>query len=107
MRARARAGADARAELLLVENLSPPQRLEYAANQSFVVTGRHGRFCIRRGGAVDLVGPNGDRLPLCVRPRVRVPDADTMLAQKLMLDANEDGFLRIAIPPHPPNRRDR
>lgn len=97
---RKRAEAEARAEQLLIENLSLVQRLEYAQTRSFVVDGHAGRrFRIRHGrsGNVDLVGPDG-RISerLCAHPNEMVPNADTMLAQKLMLDSDEALFLRVA-----------
>ena len=42
-----------------------------------------------------------------IHPRERVPDSDTMLAQKLLLEADTERFLKIAnvtnlLPPRPP-----
>jgi hypothetical protein len=37
-----------------------------------------------------------DGVRFCAHPETDLPDADTMLAQKLMLEADEAGFLAIA-----------
>lgn len=97
---RLRVAAEARAETLLIENLSLAQRLQYAETKAFVVEGRGGRrFRIRNGrsGNVDVVGRDGRVLHrLCAHPRELVPNCDTMLAQKLMLEDDEATFLRVA-----------
>jgi hypothetical protein len=102
--------AAARAETLLLSILSERQREELHRDKAFVVEGRHARYRIRRGwsGNVDVIGRDGRiQRRLCAHPVIHVPNADNMAAQKLMLETNEDEFLRIAnpmhwdIPPHP------
>ncbi len=54
-------------------------------------------------GNVKLVGPDGQPIrSYCIHSRVndedgrRLPNEDHMIAQKLLLEANESEFLRIA-----------
>lgn len=50
-----------------------------------------------RHGNVDQVDDSGRRIKrLCVHPVEGVPDADTMLAQKLFLEGSEEELLRVA-----------
>lgn len=97
---RKRDEAEARAEKLLLENLSLQQRLDYEKHRYFVVHGRNKtRYRIRRGrsGNVDVVTKSGHiEHRLCAHPNEYVPDCDTMLAQKLMLEFDEANFLRVA-----------
>jgi hypothetical protein len=96
--------AKARAEVLLQEALSAKQRAELAQMGFFSLDvnqgGQRRQYRIRRGRSrnVQQVDPvSGVVLKhLCAHPRELVPDADTMLAQKLMLETAEDDFLRIA-----------
>jgi hypothetical protein len=91
--------AEKRAEQLLVENLSLKQREEYLRHKAFTVHGRIARYRIRRGrsGNVDVVNEQGILTHrLCAHPRAQVPDCDTMLAQKLMLEHDEHAFVRRA-----------
>lgn len=97
---RLRNEAEARAEKLLLENLDLQQRLDYEKSKSFVVHGRAGwRFRIRAGrmGNVDAIDKSGKvKHRLCAHPNVMLPNCDTMLAQKLLLEDNQDSFMRIA-----------
>lgn len=99
------AEAKKRAEKLLTEHLSPPQREQLAAKGHFELdvisrNGERRRYQIRRGwsGNVKQVCPSSGRIlrSLCIHPRETVPVADNMLAQKLLLEANEEEFLRVA-----------
>jgi hypothetical protein len=92
-----------RAEMLLMENLMPAQREELKQNGYFTlrrIDEKGTRFYrIHRGRSrnVEQVTEEGRRImTLCAHPHENVPDADTMLAQKLMLMANEQEFLRVA-----------
>lgn len=95
-----RAAAEARAEALLLECLDLRQQLDYKQNKSFVVHGASGyRYRIRHGrsGNIDVVNREGLlEKRLCVHPQISVPDCDTMLAQKLMLEHDEATLLRTA-----------
>lgn len=94
-----REAAEARAEALLLEHLSEEQRADYRKHRHFVVHGRRARYRIRygRSGNVDVVNRDG-RIShrYCAHPEECVPNPDTMLAQKLMLESDEDAFARIA-----------
>lgn len=99
-----RSQANDRAEKLLRENLTPGQREELSAKGFFTLrtirpSGEERTYRIRRGRSrnVEQVDASGRRLKtLCAHPVALVPDADTMLSQKLMLESGEDDFLQIA-----------
>ena len=99
-----RALARGRAEKLLHESLSPIQLDELQKDGHFHldVLSRDGdsrRYRIKRGRVrnVQQVDASGRVLKhFCIHPREEVPDADTMLAQKLLLESMEQEFLRIA-----------
>lgn len=96
-----RDAANKRAEKLLVENLSLKQAAEYAKSKHIIVHGRHARYRIRQGRSmnIDVIDRSGLVTGrLCAYPSHTIPDCDTMLAQKLMLETDEDAFLRVAIP---------
>ncbi len=96
--------ADDRAEALLRENLSPEQLVDYRRRREFdVVKVKFGspprRYRITRGwaGNVFLVGDDGAMVAkFCIHPVEEIPFADNMLAQKLMLELDEEQFLRVA-----------
>lgn len=97
-----------RAERLLTNHLSREQQRDLKQHGFFklYVNDKKGQskiYRIRRGRSmnVDLVRelPGGVLEPiqtLCAHPEMMVPDADTMLVQKLMLETCEEEFLRIA-----------
>lgn len=99
-----RKAAEQKAEDLLLANLSPEQVDEYKRMKRFSVHLPDGKvYRIRKGfaGNVELVKPGeGGRIErlenLCIHPAERIPDQDNMLAQKLLLEANEPEFRRIA-----------
>lgn len=100
-----RAAARERAALLLNEALSEQQRLELADKGHFSLrvidskTQEERLYRIRRGrsGNVDRVDASGRVLnKFCIHPIIACPDEDTMLAQKLMLEHDEETFLRTA-----------
>jgi hypothetical protein len=96
----ARRTAEERAEKLLTENLSGRQLAGYRQTGTIVVHGRHARYRIRGGRSmnIDVVDKRGKvSHRLCAYPGEPIPQADTMLAQKLWLEGNEDEFLRVAI----------
>lgn len=94
--------AELRAEGLLQEHLTERQKYDLSTKGHFDVVNfkskRHYR--IRRGRAQNvflLDGPGGREVKrLCCHPNERVPDADTMLAQKLLIEFNEELFLKTA-----------
>lgn len=93
-----------KAEELLTAHLSQKQASDLRAKGWFDVTvfSRNGSvktYQVSRGraGNVFLVDSSGKRLQrYCIHPIAAVPDADTMLAQKLLLEGDEDLFLRTA-----------
>lgn len=94
-----RVEAETRALTLLLDMLTEQQRDEFQKYRHFTVHGRNWRYRIRKGhaGNVDVVDKNGIiSHRLCAHPSYTVPDFDAMLAQKLMLEDDEDSFLSIA-----------
>lgn len=98
-----RQSARDRAERLLRENLSAKQKEELQAKGYFTLEllskGQRKLYRIERGRSrnVRQVDDSGRVLKtLCAHPVAQVPDADTMLAQKFMLESAEEEFLRIA-----------
>lgn len=99
--------AKIKAENLLLRHLTPDQAKDLKKWGFFKLyvnkDGEQKVYRIRRGSVqnIDLVRelPNGMVQPittLCAHPYADVPDADTMLIQKLMLETNEKQFLGIA-----------
>lgn len=91
--------AEEKAEALLLANLTPEQRDELKRLHHFHLIVGDKRYRIRRGRTrnIELVDVGGKVLKtLCAHPRELVPTADTMLAQKLMLQHAEEEFLKLA-----------
>jgi hypothetical protein len=93
--------AEARSAGLLVHNLSPVQRAQYAAHGHFDVTGgdtgRHYRIMRGYQMNVEELDSRGQRRRLlCFLPEGRVPVGDTMLAQKIALELFESEALKVA-----------
>lgn len=95
-----------RAEKLLQQSLDEKQRTDLRANGFFELdviskNGDRRRYRIHRkwSHSIHQVDPaNGKRLKtLCIHPGMQVPIADSMLAQKLMLESGmEEELLRVA-----------
>ena len=98
--------AKSRAEGLLREHLSERQKSDLTEKGYFDVCavdfkrGERRYYRIKRGRAGNvflLDGPHGREVKrLCCHPLENVPDADTMLAQKMMIEFNEELFLKTA-----------
>lgn len=93
--------AEARAKKLLLTCLTPEQRNDWEKEQAFRVISADGEriYQIKRGRCrnVQLLNPEGQVIRhYCAHPIEDVPDADTVLAQKLMLETCEQEFLRLA-----------
>lgn len=92
--------ADKRAQGLLVECLSPAQKEEFNYRRSFTVVSkskRTYRIEFVRNYNVRLLNAHHQSIAAyCAGPLEDVPIADMMLSQKLMLENDEERFLRIA-----------
>lgn len=92
--------AEERALQLLLDNLDENQKVVYGKTKAIPIKTKSGRlYRINHGrsGNVEQVDEKGIRLKkLCFHPAESVPDFDTMLAQKLMLECCEEEVLRIA-----------
>jgi hypothetical protein len=96
-RQRARERANGRAEKLLAENLNDEQTDQYARRRAFRVRGSRGGVYSIHDGVAYQVDPNDDRysmFSICIHGS-GVPEADNMLAKKLMIETDEDTFRRI------------
>ena len=100
--ARKLAAADARARELLLSKLTPEQKVSFEKGQEFLVRGSKGNLyrinCTSTTGNVTALrgsGPNS-QVSLCAFPP-GVPQHDIWLAQKLILESDEDVFLKQAI----------
>jgi hypothetical protein len=88
-----------RAEELLRSTLSTRQLKELDRRGYFHVTVAKRRFRITRGRSHNIKEVDSrSRIlrTLCAHPREQVPDADTMLAQKLWLESKPEDFFKIA-----------
>lgn len=85
--------AVARAEALLRDHLDPRQAADYARVGAFVVRGGGGnKYMIHRDGRVF-----GNGLYLCIGSvDGYLPRADVVLGLKLLIEADEEGFLLTA-----------
>jgi len=93
------AEAKQRADELLKAHLTPQQREEFEQHNQFHLLIGDKKYRIRRGRSrnIQLVNEQGAVVKtLCAHPSVMVPDGDCLLAQKLMLETDEQEFLRIA-----------
>lgn len=91
--------AKAKARQLLLGILSAKQRAEFEQHGWFLIHSLHYRYRIREGRSanIDVIDKEGKiSHRLCAHPYDSVPDYDTMVAQKLMLENAEDEFVRIA-----------
>lgn len=92
-----------RAKELLLANLTPAQKETLEKNKWFLVEGGRSkqRYRIRVGsvsGNIDVMDGDKVRHRLCahLNQTIGIPSDDHILAQKLMLEAAEDDFLRTA-----------
>ncbi len=92
--------AKQKAEVLLLQHLSPQQQEDLRTKGCFFVEVGGEKYQINRGyaGNVKLLDAKSSKVrkSFCIHPRVRVPDADAMLAQKLLLEADKDQFHKVA-----------
>jgi hypothetical protein len=93
---RKRVAARQRAEEFLLENLSPTQRESYKKTGMFVVeTPKKNRYAVHKAQNVRKL--EGDRavVSYCIHT-YGVPREDELLGFKLLLEANEEEFLKTA-----------
>jgi len=96
--------AKSRARKLLLSMLNPMQQKQLDEKNYFDLTvfskdGSQRVYRIEHGyaGNVKLLGADGQPVKrYCIHADSRLPNEDQMLAQKLLLEANEEDFLRIA-----------
>jgi hypothetical protein len=98
-----RAAADEKARKLLARLLSQEQRARYETQREFeILTCRNGevrRYLIKEGHAGNIVrlDANGTAIErYCIHTDESIPAPDNMVAQKLLLEADEETFLKIA-----------
>lgn len=99
-RRREQRAADVRAERLLRRCLTQEQRRCLRQRGHFVVQSElGGTYRINRGAVrnVERLDAKGRAVTqFCIHPQEAVPDADTMLAQLLLLRTDERRFVRVA-----------
>ena len=89
--------AKKRAERLLVEHLTLAQRAAYEKDRFFEVVAAKARYRIYHDGAVRRLGEDGREVAVyCIHPDEAIPAGDLALAKKLLLEADEAAFRRIA-----------
>jgi hypothetical protein len=96
-----RKAADERALQLLLDNMEENQKEIFEKTGAIPVTGQSGvKYLIRKGRTrnVEELDKNGRYLRrLCFHPSDwQIPDYDSMLTQKLMLEMAEDQVRRVA-----------
>ena len=88
--------ASKRARQLLLENLDKKQKKDYTKNRQFKVIGSlGGKYTITHKNQINVIDAAGNAL--CVVTRDLVPTEDLLLVQKLLIETDEDEFLRVAI----------
>lgn len=92
--------ARTKAEILLLGNLTAEQRAEYEEHKHFHVRARSGkRYRIQCGRAHNVFTVRKDGLAViehCAHVGAAVPNEDNILAQKLLIEHDEEAFLRTA-----------
>lgn len=88
--------AATRAKELLVEHLDPVQRESYEKHGLFIVeTPRKNRYRLSKNHAPRKLSGDKDAVSYCIHT-YGVPREDELLGFKLLLEANEEEFLRTA-----------
>lgn len=88
-----------RAEALLLRSLSDKQKADLQEKNYFLVEAGGETYKIKRGfsGNVKKLDKDGKEIQsFCIHPTENIPDADAMLAQKLLLETDHERFLRTA-----------
>lgn len=95
----ARKLASEKAEVLLRQMLTPEQQHDLEHKRFFYLYSGDKKYRIDRGrtGNVKLVDDKDQVVEsYCIHPQLDCPDADTMLAQKLLLETDRETFERVA-----------
>jgi hypothetical protein len=98
-REQAKSLAEQRAFELLRLALSDEEMRQLDTEKHFEVRGSSGTvYRIRKGRSANIDVMDNGRVThrLCFHPQIYCPDYDTMLAQKLLLETDEDAALRMA-----------
>lgn len=100
IRKKAEAEAKEKAERLLISMLNPVQLQQLKEMDAFIIQLETRRYRIRRNQRVQELGERDEPIAeYCIIPSPEghgIPNADVMLAKKLMLEHDEASFLRIA-----------
>lgn len=91
--------AEGKAEVLLQRLLSPEQRETLKEKRCFYMYSNGKKYRIDRGqhGNVKLLDAKDQIVEsYCIQPQGGIPDADAMAAQKLLLEADPETFVRVA-----------
>lgn len=91
--------ADQKALDLLMRFLEDEQLQQLESEGAFVVKTKEREYRIEKGwqGNVKELNKDGEAIASwCIHPSKKVPHQDNMLAQKFLLETNEDDFRRIA-----------
>ena len=97
-RRKVKKAADKKAIELLRSQLNEEQLANYDLDGSFVVVAGRKRYRLK-GAGVDELNKKDERVAtLCIHPSYKdnIPMADTILAKKLLLDADPKEFCKIA-----------
>lgn len=96
----AREAAEKCARELLLSVLSEEQRKEYERDKAFHVEAKDGtRYRLKHGWAGNVEELNELGIAIaryCIHPNVQIPEADNLVAQKLMLETDPERFRRTA-----------
>ena len=97
---RERETAKCKAEELLRDSLNAEQLEQFDKTEWFFVIGQSGKcYRIRHGWIGNVDELDQDDMVVaeyCIHPQIQVPVEDSMLVQKLMLEADESRFMEIA-----------
>lgn len=90
--------SEQKARSLLHRYLTKGQRLELRKTNAFTMTGKDGRtYKLRLGSCANIETEHeGHKYVLCVIAKEWIPNYDTLLAQKVMLETEPEVFLRMA-----------
>ena len=95
-----RAAAEKRAQKLLLSNLNHQQKQDWLNAKFFVVKAKSGRtFKVtnkQHSNVIEIDGAGNSIVAWCAGPSGGVPVQDQFLAQKYMLECNEDAFFQVA-----------